>query len=138
MEHHQRMNDYPLAPEKMNITKNMLSPYSQKLFEDLFLKSSIVEKLIPNLLTKSKYIVHYRNLQFYLQQGMKIIRIHRVMTFKQSKWLQKYIQFNTDMRTKARNPFEKDYYKLLNNFLERPWRMFANELMSSSLQIPTN
>ena len=114
-EHHVRMNDYPLAPEKMMIDQKMISPYSRRLFKNLFLKSSKVEKLVPTLLPKKKYVVHYRNLQFYLEQGMVLEKIHRILAFKQSRWLAQYIQYNTDMRTKAKNSFEKDYYKLLNN-----------------------
>src|SRR5437868_7564014 len=109
------MNDYPLAPEKMMINQKMISPYSRRLFKNLFLKSSKVEKLVPTLLPKKKYVVHYRNLQFYLEQGMVLEKIHRILAFKQSRWLAQYIQYNTDMRTKAKNSFEKDYYKLLNN-----------------------
>jgi len=114
-EHHVRMNDYPLAPEKMMINQKMISPYSRRLFKNLFLKSSKVEKLVPTLLPKKKYVVHYRNLQFYLEQGMVLEKIHRILAFKQSRWLAQYIQYNTDMRMKAKNSFEKDYYKLLNN-----------------------
>ena len=109
------MNDYPLAPEKVMIDQKMLSPYSRRLFKNLFLKSSKVEKLVPTLLPKKKYVVHYRNLQFYLEQGMVLEKIHRILAFKQSRWLAQYIQYNTDMRMKAKNSFEKDYYKLLNN-----------------------
>ena len=46
---------------------------------------------------------------------MEVVKIHTVMSFKQSKWLEKYISFNTQKRNKAKNDFEKDFYKLLNN-----------------------
>jgi len=59
-------NDYPLAPEKVVITPDMLSPYSKKLAEKLGVKHiSNVKKLVPNLKSKRNYVVHYRNLQFY-------------------------------------------------------------------------
>ena len=67
-------------------------------------------KLILNLGDKTKYIVHYKNLQLYLPLGMKLIKIHRVLKFKQSDWMKKYIHFNTEKRTNAANRFEKDFF----------------------------
>ncbi len=64
---------------------------------------------------KRNYIVHYRLLKFYLTQGMILKKIHRVISFKQSKWLKPYIEFNTNQRTLSKTDFEKDYFKLLNN-----------------------
>ena len=74
-----------------------------------------VEKLIPNLMDKEKYVLHYRNLQLYLKLGMKLTKIHRALEFSQSNWLKKYISFNTKMRSQAKNSFEKDFFKLMNN-----------------------
>ena len=59
------------------------------------IKVGDVKKLIPHLRYKTNYVVHYRNLQLYLSLGMKLTKIHRVLKFKQSDWMKKYINFNT-------------------------------------------
>ena len=92
---HDLHNDYPLAPEQIKVNK--------------------VEKLIPNLWNKKKYIIHYENLKQYLNFGLKLTNIHRGIKFEESQWLKKYIALNTDLRTKAKNEFEKDFFKLINN-----------------------
>ena len=62
--------------------------------------------MVLNLGHKTKYIVHYRNRQLYLSLGMKLTKIHKVLRFKQSDWMEKYIDFNTEKRTTAANTFE--------------------------------
>ena len=64
-------------------------------------------KLIPNLGGKTNYVLHYRNLQLYLSLGMKLTKIHKMLRFKQSDWMKKYIDFNIEKRTNAANSFEK-------------------------------
>ena len=63
--------------------------------------------MVLNLGHKTKYIVHYRNGQLYLSLGMKLTKIHKVLRFKQSDWMEKYIGFITEKRTTAANTFEK-------------------------------
>ena len=108
-------NDYPLAPEKLAITYDMLSDYCKKIADEYEIKVGDVKKLIPNLGNKTNYVVHYRNLQLYLSLGMKLTKIHRVLKFKQSDWMKKYIDFNTEKRKNAANDFEKDFFKLMIN-----------------------
>ena len=112
---HDSHNDFPLAPENMKIQEDELSNYQVKLLSKLNTKYKPYPKLVPNLKKKEKYIIHYRNLQFYIAQGMTISKIHRVLQFRQSPWLKKYIQLNTDLRTKATSESEKAHFKLLNN-----------------------
>src|SRR5678815_2328755 len=94
---HNLHNDYCLAPES-------IKP-----------EGSDVAKLIPNLNDKEKYVVHYENLKLYESLGLKIKKIHRGIRFEESAWLKNYINLNTDLRTKATNDFEKDFFKLMNN-----------------------
>ena len=107
---HNLHSDYPLAPEKMLISHEMLSPYQQQLKQDLDYKPARVEKLLPNLWDKEKYVVHYRNLKQYLSLGLKLKKIHRVLQFKQEAWLKPYIEKNTQLRAQATNGFEKDFF----------------------------
>ena len=72
-------------------------------------------KSICDWTDKKKYLIHYRVLKFYVRHGMLLDNVHDVISFKQSKWLEKYIIFNTQKRNQAVNDFEKDFYKLLNN-----------------------
>ena len=74
-----------------------------------------MKKLVPNLDDKKNYVVHIKNLQYYLSKGLVITKLHRAIEFKQSFWLKNYIDFNTVQRTKSTNDFEKDLYKLMNN-----------------------
>ena len=92
---HDLHNDYPLAPERLKIGG--------------------VEKLIPNLWDKKKYIVHHENLKLYLELGLKVKKIHRGIKFREEPWMRSYIELNTSLRTKGKNDFEKDFFKLMNN-----------------------
>ena len=88
----------------------MYSPAQRAVFPD----TASQRKLTTNLRDKVKYVVHYRNLKLYLQLGLVVTRIHRVLTFKQS-WLKTYIDFNTRQRSLAGSNFLKDLCTLMNN-----------------------
>ena len=89
---HELHNDYPLAPEKLAVSSDMLLKYCKKIADKYEIKVGDVKKLIPNLGNKTNYVVHYRNLQLYLSLGMKLTKIHKVLEFKQSDWMKKYIE----------------------------------------------
>ena len=116
---HDLHNDYPLAPEVMNVKANMLSEKQVEIYKLIHgskePKDEKTKKLILNLNDKNKYVVHIRTLQFYLKHGLKLKKIHRAIKFEQKEILKPYIAFNTEKRKNARNDFEKDIFKLLNN-----------------------
>ena len=128
---HEQHNDYPLAPERLSIPFEWLSAKQLSLLvtherENLIatgrnfigpIKPRVpaTEKLVPNLFDKERYTLHYRNLRQYIELGMEVTHVHRVLYFEQEAWLRRYIDFNTGERTRATNEFEKDLYKLLNN-----------------------
>ena len=74
-----------------------------------------VEKLVPNLYDKEKYVIHVRASKQALDHGLVLKKIHKTIQFKQFAWMKEYIDFNTRLRTAAKNDFEKDFYKLMNN-----------------------
>lgn len=94
---HNEHNDYPCAPE------NSIPPNSK------------YGKLMATLENKYRYIIHYRLLKLYLSLGLKLSKVHRILSFNQASWLEKYIMFNTSERAKATNDFHKDFYKFMNN-----------------------
>ena len=112
---HELHNDYPLAPKKLAVSSDMLPRYSKKIADKFEIKVGDVEKLIPNLGNKTNYVVTYRNLQLYLSLGMKLTKIHRVLKFKRSDWMKKYIDFNTEKIMNAGNDFENVFFKLMIN-----------------------
>ena len=93
---HDLHNDYPFCPERVECKNG-------------------VEKLIPNLRNKTNYVIHYKNLIQCLKAGMKLKKIHRGIKFIESEWMKPYIEKNTNLRTQAKNNFEKDFFKLMNN-----------------------
>ena len=87
----------------------MLSDYCEKNADEYEVKVGHVKKLTPNLGNKTSYALYYKNPQLYLSLGIKLTKTHRVLKFKQSDWMKKYIDFNTEKRTNAANSFEKDF-----------------------------
>ena len=92
---HDTHSDYPLAPERMIING--------------------VEKLVPNLNNKKNYVIHYENLKQYERLVLIPTKIHRGIKFEERPRLKKYIDLNTNLRTNAKNDFEKDFFKLMNS-----------------------
>ena len=106
---HELHNNYLLAPEKITVSSDMLSKYCKKITDKYEIKVCDIKKLIPNLGNKTKYLLHYKNLQLYLSLEMKLTKIQTVLKFKQSDWMKKYIDFNTKKGMNTANDFEKDF-----------------------------
>ena len=87
--------DFPFLPERKKIKK--------------------CEKLICDVQGKEKYVVHIRALKQALNHGLKLKRVHRVIQFNQDAWMKPYIEMNNELRKRAKNEFEKDYFELMNN-----------------------
>ena len=112
---HDLHNDYPCAPEKIKVTDDMLSDYCREIKNKFKIRSGNVYKLIPTLREKKNYVLHEENLKLYLSLGLKLKKIHRVLEFSEKPWLKEYIDFNTEKRKNAKNAFEEDFFKLMNN-----------------------
>lgn len=123
---HDKLKEFPPCPESVapklewlsDVQKAMLKKEQDSVRQtdkDSPLKTSNCSKLVPHLMKHEKYCIHYRNLKFVEKLGVKIGIVHNVVQFKQKPWLKKYIDFNTDKRKEAKNEFEKDFFKLMNN-----------------------
>ena len=116
---HDLHSDYPLAPENMSVTSDMVSDFSKSIYktyhEGKCVTDEKIKKLIVNVKDKKNYVVHIANLKYYLQKGLVLKKINRCIKFKQKARLQEWIDFNTDKRKEATNDFHKDLFKLMNN-----------------------
>ena len=98
----------------------MISPHMTSMYKKIYnkrkkVKDEDAEKLILNLNNKYNYVDHIKTLQLYIQLGLKITKIHRVVEFEQSDWLKEWIDYNTEQRKQAKTDYEKDFFKLMNN-----------------------
>lgn len=124
---HKKTSDFPLAPEGGQVTEDMLSPYMQQLYQQLMtaryqkklepIKFKSSYKLLLTQYDKKNYCIHFKLLQYFLNKGMKLTKIHNVVRFTQKRFLKPYVDFNSRQRAQAQNSFEKDFYKLKNNSL---------------------
>ena len=112
---HDKHNDFPLAVEKKCVPTDDLSSYNKLFLQRLGEKHTSVEKLVPDLKDKYNYVCSLKNLQFYVNHGLKLKKIHKVLTGNQATWMKPFIEFNTRMRAAATSKFEKDFFKLMNN-----------------------
>ena len=111
---HDKLKQYPPAPEILIPKEEWMSDYQLNLKNKLNIKSKS-SKLVPHLFEHKNYCIHYRNLKYLVELGVKIGPVHNIVSFYQKPFLKPYIDFNTEMRKNAKNDFEKDFFKLMNN-----------------------
>ena len=87
-------------------------------------------------MSKKNYVVHYRNLQYYLSQGLILKKVHRILEFKQRDWMKPYIDFNTQKRKEATNEADQNLFKLLNNAVYG--KTIENKRKRIKIRIATN
>jgi len=112
---HELHNDYPFCVERKVVQTNELSEYQMNLLEVNQKKYVEGSKLVGTLTDKVHYKLHYRALKQALQAGLKLKKVHKVLSFNQKPWLEPYIMMNMKFRAQAKNEFEKDVFKLMNN-----------------------
>ena len=115
---HDEHNDYPLAPERVTISKKMLGDKQREIHAHYSFNRTIAcSKLVPNLYAKEKYCLHYRNLKFYLEHGMILRKVHRVIEFQQNAWVKMYIEMNQNLRAESMEEFAQNFFKFMNNII---------------------
>ena len=108
----EKTKNFPFAPVNKKIDLDNFNDFMKEIKPNTHLQTS---RLICDWSDDKNYLIHYRMLKLYIRHGMIVDKVHDIISFKQSRWLEKYINFNTQKRNKAVNDFEKDFYKLLKN-----------------------
>ncbi|GBC08751.1 hypothetical protein RclHR1_08350021 [Rhizophagus clarus] len=115
---HDYLSDLPPAVENIAVGKDWLSPYNTELVNNLDGgRFSATEKLVPHLGLRKDYVIHYQELQYYVELGMVVDEVSEILSFDQTNWLEPYISFNTEKRNEAKkagNTFLSDFFKLMN------------------------
>ena len=120
---HMETSDFPLAPASDYIVSDMFSPFMKSYYHDLCTARSSgsrlhyepIRKLLMTQYDKEQYVCHYSILKFYLGMGMKVVRVRSAIRFRQKRFVEPYIRYNSDKRALARNAFSKAFYKMKNN-----------------------
>ena len=112
---HDWHSDYPLAVERKAVQESQLSNYNRNFLKKTGKKFLSSVKLCPDLTNKRKYTLSLRNLQLCISQGLKLVKIHRVLAADQSPFLKPYIDFNSRRRLESKTKFSSDLFKLCNN-----------------------
>ena len=107
---HDHFNNYVPCPENIQIKKSELNQWQQQDY-----KETKIRKLCTSFSDKIDYVVDYRYLKLCLSLGVELVQVKQVLQYTQKPFLKEYIQLNTNLRTKANNDFEKDFFKLMNN-----------------------
>jgi len=115
-------SSYPMAPHTMDIRFSDLSPFSQHVVKTLTGRERHqTKKLTASMRPREKYLVHAANLKFYLKHGLRVTKVHRVISFRQRSYLRQYIHKCTEMRRQSRTKAEATVWKLcVNSYVSTP------------------
>ena len=108
----EKTKNFPFCPENKHIPKAKYNDFLNRIKPKNYTKS---KKIIHDWTDKKKYPIRYRMLKFYVRHRMVVEKIHEIISFKQGNWLEKYIFLKQKKPNKAKNDFEKDFFKLLVN-----------------------
>ena len=134
---HYKFEDYPLCPQITSIPENNLSEYQKYLNNKLNIKYNEKDKkLILDLSSEKNYKVYYKNLEYCMQLGIKVDKVHKILTFDEKNFLKEYIDLNTKLRKNSKNDLEKDLFKLVNNFIFG--KSMENVLNKSNVKLINN
>ena len=115
----------------------MLSDYQKYLNNKLNDKYSQKDrKLILDFIPKKNYKVYYKNLEYYIKLGLKVTKVHRILTLDETPFLKEYIDLNTELRKQSKNDLEKDLFKLMNNTIFG--KSIENVLNRSNIKLINN
>ena len=112
---HDLHNEYPLAPERVNIETDMLSEKQLQIRLNYNISQAHSTKLVPHLGDRAHYVLHSSALRFYLEQGMELVRVHRCISFHQEQWMKPYVDLCSALRLAATNEFERAFFKIMVN-----------------------
>ena len=113
---HEKHSDFSLISDKQPIDPLELSEYQTQMKNALKIATAKTEKLRQTFHPKKHYVVHYRNLKFFVEQGIKVTKIHHAIKFQQSKWLAEFVDLNTTKRQEESSKLDQGFFKLLTNF----------------------
>lgn len=112
----EKTKSFPLCPQNIEIDYNMLSPYQKSVLQEIYMKKNYKsKKLTATFMRREKIVLHAKNLQLFLQLGMILEKVFRVIKFKQSTYMKTWVDFCTKKRSEAKNEFEKNLQKLIIN-----------------------
>ena len=111
-----RHETFPLAPESIPITEEMLSPLSLSYLDSFGQRGTLNStRLTSHFLPRTKYVVHCRNLAYYLRNGMRLVRVHHAIRFRQAPFLNSFMKFISDKKAATNDPFQRKLLKLYLN-----------------------
>src|SRR5690606_20522972 len=117
---HDYLNDYSIVVNKDIGEYSPLMEYiieSNKIYHKTKFNFKPTKMLIPTLKNQKNYLCHYRMLQFMINHGIILKKLHYIVRFDQKDFIRPYIEMNTQLRQKSKTKFEKNIFKLLNNSL---------------------